>query len=355
VIRALLLFGGRSPEHHVSVSSAASIANAAPKGRIQIIPMCIAADGYFVAPERSARILGYHEGSAAGDTDFSFETWLRTEKPDIAFPVIHGAPGEDGTLQGYLDILGVPYAGSGVGASAIGMDKAHMKRVFAAAKLPMLDFIEVHEREWHDERERVVRSVHNALRLPYFVKPANGSGSIGVTKVKGDADLGTALQEAFELDDKAIVERGAQAREIAVGLLGNDDVDASVAGEIVPRREFYDAAAKNLGEVDIVVPAKLPKEKAAEVRRLATDAFRAIGASGFARVDFFLERGTNRVYINEINTLPRLMDNAIFAAMWEATEWKFSRLVERIIELGLERAHARAKRLEGTARRLINA
>jgi D-alanine-D-alanine ligase len=354
VIRTLLLFGGRSPEHHVSVSSAASIADAAPKARIEIIPMCIAADGRFIAPERSARILGYHEGSAAGDADFSFEGWLRAEKPDIAFPVVHGAQGEDGTLQGFLDMLGVPYTGSDVAASATGMDKAHMKRVFAAAKLPMVDFIEVHEREWRDERERVVRSVHNALRLPYFVKPANGSGSVGVSKVKSDADLGTALQETFELDDKAIVERGVQAREIEVGLLGNDDVDVSVPGEIVSRREFYDAAAKNHGEIDTIVPAKLPKEKIAEVRRLAVDAFRAIGAAGYARVDFFLERGTNRVSVNEINTLPRLMEDAIYAAMWEATEWKFPRLVERMIELGLERARARAKRLERT-RGLINA
>ncbi|HEY0371152.1 MAG TPA: D-alanine--D-alanine ligase, partial [Thermoanaerobaculia bacterium] len=184
MIDVVLLFGGRSAEHEVSILSARSVANAAPKERIAITPVCIARDGCFVGPERSASILAGEEKSAAGDADFSFESWCRTQTIDVVFPLIHGTGGEDGSLQGYLEILGLPYVGSGVTASAVAMDKVHMKQAFAAAKLPMVDFVPVTEHDWRTERERVVRAVTNALRLPYFVKPANAGSSVGVTKVK---------------------------------------------------------------------------------------------------------------------------------------------------------------------------
>ncbi len=351
MIRTILLFGGRSAEHEVSILSARSIAAAVSKGRVEITPVCVARDGRFVAPERSARILGGGESSDHGDDDFSFESWTRAAKPDVAFPIIHGTDGEDGTLQGYLEMIGLPYAGSGVAASAIGMDKAHMKHVFAAAKLPMADFVEVRESDWRTERERIVRAVHNALRLPYFVKPANTGSSVGVTKVKNDNDLASAVERAFRFDDKALVERGIDAREIEVGILGNDDAAASVAGEIIPGREFYDYEDKYAdGKAQSVIPAKLPKEKSDEVRRLAVAAFKAIGASGFARVDFFLERGTNRVFLNEINTLPGFTAISMYPKLWEATEVKYSRLIERLIELGIERGRGRAARREGAMR-----
>src|SRR5436309_13328284 len=185
-MKVILLFGGRSPEHDVSILSARSVADAAPKPRSEIGPICIAKDGRFIAAERSARILEGSEKSAAGDADFSFEQWVRASEADIVFPLIHGIGGEDGALQGYLETLQLPYVGSGVAASAVSMDKAHMKFAFAAAKLPMVEWVQVLESDWRTERDRVLRAVGNALRLPYFVKPANSGSSIGVTKVKDD-------------------------------------------------------------------------------------------------------------------------------------------------------------------------
>jgi D-alanine-D-alanine ligase len=346
--RTLLLFGGRSAEHEVSILSARSVAKAAPKERIDIVPVCIARDGCFVAPERSARILDDNDTSDAGDADFSMESWVRTAAIDCAFPLIHGTGGEDGTLQGYLEMLGLPYTGSGVTASAIGMDKGHMKHAFAAAKLPLVEFVQVHEHDWHNERERILRAVNNALRLPYFVKPANGGSSVGVTKVKNDSDLGAAIEKAFRFDEKALVERGIDAREIEVAVLGNDDPQASLPGEIIAGREFYDYEDKYVDDkTQLVIPATLPKDKIEEFRRLAIAAFKAIGAAGFARVDFFLERGKNRLYLNEINTIPGFTNISMYPKLWEATEIKYPRLIERLIELGIERFHARATRQEG--------
>jgi D-alanine-D-alanine ligase len=345
MIRTVLLFGGRSAEHEVSILSARSVANAAPKQRIEPIPICIAKDGRFLGPERSARILDGSDKSGFGDDQFSFETWVRAEKPNIVFPLIHGTGGEDGTLQGYLETIGIPYVGSGVAGSAIGMDKGHMKHAFAAAKLPMVDYVQVLETDWRNERERIVRAVNNALRLPYFVKPANSGSSVGVTKVKAESELGLAIEKAFRFDEKALVERGVDAREIEVSVLGNDTPEASVPGEIIAGREFYDYVDKYIdNKAELVIPAKLPKEKIEDFRKLAVSAFKAVGASGFARVDFFLERGTSRLFVNEINTIPGFTNISMYPKLWEATEIKYSRLIEKLIDLGLERWRARSAR-----------
>jgi len=345
LIRTVLIFGGRSAEHEVSILSARSVANAAPRQRIEIMPVCMARDGRFIAPERSARILDGGERADRGDDDFAFETWLTTQKPDIAFPLIHGSGGEDGSLQGYLETMEIAYVGSGVAASAIGMDKAFMKDAFAAAKLPMADFVEVLEREWLTERDRIVRAVNNSLRLPYFVKPANSGSSVGVTKVKSDSALAPAIEKALRFDEKVLVERGIDAREIEVSVLGNDAPEASLPGEIVAGREFYDYEDKYIeNKAQLIIPAKLPKDKSDDVRRLALAAFRAIGAAGYARVDFFLERGTNRIFVNEINTIPGFTQISMYPKLWEATELKYPRLIERLIELGLDRGKAHAAR-----------
>ena len=321
-----------------------------------MIPICIARDGRFVAPERSASILEGKEKSDAGDADFSFETWSRTEPLDIVFPLIHGTGGEDGTLQGYLETLGLPYVGSGVNASAVSMDKVHMKYAFAAAKLPMVDFVPVVEHDWHNERERVVRAVANALRLPYFVKPANAGSSVGVTKVKNDKDLPAAMEHALLFDEKVLVERGVDAREIEVAILGNERPEASVPGEIIVGRDFYDYTDKYVEtKSSLMIPAKLAADKTAEVRRLAVAAFRAVGASGFARVDFFLERGTNRIYLNEINTIPGFTNISMYPKLWEATELKYGRLIERLIQLGIERSKSRRARQASTMKWLEDA
>jgi len=321
LIRTVLLFGGRSAEHEVSILSARSVANAAAKERIELIPICIARDGRFVDPEKSAHILAGEEKSDVGHPGFSFEMWSRSHTIDIVFPLIHGTGGEDGKLQGYLETLGLPYVGSGVTASAIGMDKVHMKQAFAAAKLPMVEYVPVLEREWRHERDRISRAIANALRLPYFVKPANAGSSVGVTKVKSDRDLEAAIDHALRFDEKVLVERGADAREVEVSVLGNDNPEASVPGEIVAGREFYDYSDKYIEDKShLVIPAKLPKERIEEIRKLAIASFKAIGASGYARVDFFLERGTNRLFVNEINTIPGFTNISMYPKLWEATE-----------------------------------
>jgi D-alanine-D-alanine ligase len=349
-IQTVLLFGGRSAEHEVSILSARSVAGAAPP-RIDIIPLCIARDGHFVAPERSARILAGAVSSAQGDDDFSFESWSRVRRPDIVFPLVHGTLGEDGSLQGFLEILGLPYVGSGVTASAVGMDKGQMKYAFGAAKLPMVEHVQVLEHDWHSERPSIVRAVNNALRLPYFVKPANSGSSVGVTKVKSETELPAAIEKAFRFDEKVLVERGIDAREIEVSVLGNDQPEASVPGEFVAGHEFYDYEDKYVdAKTQLIIPAKLPKERVEELRRLAIAAFKAIGASGYARVDFFLERGTSRLFVNEINTIPGFTNFSMYPKLWEATEVKYSRLIERLIELGIERSKTRDARRESTMR-----
>jgi D-alanine-D-alanine ligase len=351
VIKTVLLFGGRSAEHEVSILSARSVANAASKERIEIVPICIARDGRFCDVEKSARILAGDERSDSGHPSFSFELWSRSHPIDIVFPLIHGTGGEDGTLQGYLEMLGLAYVGSGVTASAIGMDKVHMKQAFAAAKLPMIEHVAVHEREWRHERDRVARAITNALRLPYFVKPANSGSSVGVTKVKNDRDLETAVEHALRFDEKVLVERGVDAREVEVSVLGNDAPEASVPGEIITGREFYDYADKYIEDKSqLVIPAKLAKERTEEIRRLGIAAFKAVGASGFARVDFFLERGTNRLFVNEINTIPGFTNISMYPKLWEATELKYPRLIERLLQLGLDRAKSRMARVESTMR-----
>ena len=351
MIKTALLFGGRSAEHEVSILSARSVAAAAPGELIEIVPLCVARDGRFAGPERSASILEGGQSSAEGEPGFSFEQWVREAAPDIAFPLIHGTGGEDGALQGYLETLGLPYVGSGVTASAIGMDKVHMKQAFAAAKLPIVDYIAVHEREWAGERDRIRRAIANALRLPYFVKPANSGSSVGVTKVKNDADLEAAAAHAYRFDEKILIERGLDAREVEVAVLGNDDPQASVPGEIVAGREFYDYTDKYVDDrSQLVIPAKLATDRSGEVRRMAVAAFKAIGASGYARVDFFVEKGTNRLFLNEINTIPGFTRISMYPKLWEATELKYPRLIERLIRLGLERARAQTTRAESTMR-----
>ncbi len=344
-LQVILLFGGKSAEHEVSILSARSVAEAAPRERMEVTPICIARDGRFVAPERSARILDGEEKSGTGDADFSFEEWSRTTQIDVVFPLIHGTGGEDGSLQGYLEILGLPYVGSGVTASAVAMDKVQMKYAFAAARLPMVDFVPVLEHEWRNDRERIMRAVMNALRLPYFVKPANGGSSVGVTKVKNDADLSKAMDAALRFDARVLVERGVDAREIEVSVLGNDSPEASAPGEILVGSDFYDYTDKYVEKKSqLVIPAKLAADKTAEIRRLALAAFKAVGAAGFARVDFFLERGTNRLYLNEINTIPGFTSISMYPKLWEATELKYPRLIERLATLGIEHSKARLDR-----------
>jgi D-alanine-D-alanine ligase len=348
-LNVALLFGGKSAEHDVSILSARSIREAASKERFQITPICIARNGRFVAPERSAGILAGNEKAVEGDESFSFESWLREAQIDIVFPIVHGTFGEDGTLQGYLEIVGVPYVGSGVGASAVGMDKVMMKQAFIAAKLPSVEFVAIEEADWRRDRDRIMRHVANQLRLPYFAKPANAGSSVGVSKVKNESDLAAAIEKAFRFDEKVLVERGVDARELEISILGNDRPEASLPGEIIAGNEFYDYKDKYIeNKTKLVIPAKLAEDKVNDLRKLGIAAFQAIGAAGYARVDFFLERGTNRLYVNEINTIPGFTKISMYPKLWEATELKYSKLIERLIELGLERARRREARFRDT-------
>jgi D-alanine-D-alanine ligase len=346
-----LLFGGKSAEHDVSILSARSVRDAAPKDRLRITPICVAKDGRFLPPEESIAVLDGEGDSSRGRDDFSFESWIRSSSVDIVFPLIHGTFGEDGTMQGYLEILDVPYVGAGVTGSATGMDKWMMKYAFSYAKLPMVEYVQIGEWEWHNERERITRTIRNTIRLPYFVKPANAGSSVGVSKVKSESQLEEAVTKALRFDDKVLVERGVDAREIEVSVLGNDDPRASVAGEIVTGREFYDYEDKYVDDKStLVIPAKIPADKMDELRKMAITAFKAVGASGFARVDFFVERGTNRIYINEINTIPGFTKISMYPKLWEATELKYGKLIEQLVELGLERHAKRKRRFEDTMR-----
>lgn len=350
-MKIALLFGGRSAEHDVSILSARSINEAASKERYEMIPVCIARDGRFAGPERSAAILAGRQKGKSGEDDFSFESWFRSEKIDLVFPIIHGTFGEDGTLQGYLEILGIPYVGSGVTGSAVGMDKVMMKYAFQAAKLPLAEFVPVTEAEWKSDPERVKRAIANTLRFPYFVKPANGGSSVGVSKVRMEEELQPAITKAFRFDDKILVERGIDAREVEVSVLGNDQPEASVAGEIVAGHEFYDYEDKYIdNQSTLVIPAKVGDDKMEELRRLAVAAFKSISASGYARVDFFVERGSNRIYLNEINTIPGFTKISMYPKLWEATELKYGKLIDRLIQLGVERSKARKAKFDDTMR-----
>ncbi|MFA6957784.1 MAG: D-alanine--D-alanine ligase family protein [Thermoanaerobaculia bacterium] len=346
--KVALLFGGRSAEHEVSILSARSVWESAPAERFDVIPVCVARDGFFLKPSASRAVLrSKGVDTATGDPDFDFARWFRKEEVDIAFPLIHGTHGEDGRLQGYLEILGIPYVGSGVTASAVGMDKALMKQAFVAAKLPIVEFVAVTVTEWRDERRKVLQSIGNSLRLPYFVKPANAGSSVGVTKVRKPDDLAAAVEHAFRFDEKILVERGIDARELEVAVLGNEKARASVVGEIVPGAEFYDYSDKYIdAKSKLAIPAPIPAKLSDEIRSLAVAAFRAVGASGYARVDFFLDKGTKKILVNEINTIPGFTSISMYPKLWEATELKYPPLIAELIDLGIARSRERGERFQ---------
>jgi D-alanine-D-alanine ligase len=340
-----LLFGGRSGEHEVSLRSAASVA-AGLRERHRVLPVLLdkagrwwlqegeeprASGGTLVflppAPEERGRLRRLSDAGVAGE-------------PDVFFPVLHGTYGEDGTIQGLLDLAAVPYVGSGVLASATAMDKEVMKALFAQAGLPQVRHRVLRRRDPAAEAALLAE-----LGLPVFVKPANLGSSVAVGKVKQPGQLGTALAAAFAYDAKVLVEQAVEAREVEVAVLGNEAPEASVAGEILPDREFYDYESKYSPEsrTELRIPAPIPPSAAEEVRELAVRAFRAVEASGYARVDFFLERGSGRLLVNEINTIPGFTSISMFPKLWEASGLAYPDLLARLVELGRERHAARAR------------
>jgi len=341
-----LIFGGRSAEHDISVKSAAAVHSHLDRKKYDIRSIFIDKKGHWrtVASPRVSRS-ELRKGPFA-----SFLPWEprpsggRAARADIYFPVLHGPYGEDGTIQGLLEMADVPYVGAGVTASAVGMDKAIHKSLFAAAGLPVVPHRIVRESDWRRDRSRILAGLRRILRPPLFVKPSNLGSSVGITKVKTWKDLGRAMTKAFAYDETALVEQGIEGRELECSVLGHGSARTSVPGELIPGREFYDYEDKYLdGKTRFRIPAPLPARTAAEVRRLAAAAFQAVGASGMARVDFFLDGRTGRLYVNEINTIPGFTEISMYPRLWAESGIGFSALLDELIRLGLER-HRRKKR-----------
>ncbi|MBN1773319.1 MAG: D-alanine--D-alanine ligase [Deltaproteobacteria bacterium] len=341
-----VLFGGRSGEHEVSLRSAVSVVEALLPSH-DVACVLIGKDGSWrlqpgprPAPQGGVPVF-LAPGPDDGGRLRGLADAVELARPDVVFPVLHGTYGEDGTVQGLLELAGLPYVGAGVASSAASMDKELMKALFARAGLPQVEYGVLRRRDPAAEADLVAR-----LGLPLFVKPVNLGSSVGICKVKRAEELGAALDNAFRFDRKAIVEHGVDAREVEVSVLGNDEPRASVPGEIVPDREFYDYDSKYdaASRTELRIPAPLPAALADELRRTAVAAFRAVDCAGCARVDFFLERAGGRVLLNEINTMPGFTSISMYPKLWAASGVPFPELVARLVELALER-HAQRARL----------
>ena len=343
-----LLFGGRSAEHEISLKSAAAVYKNLDPKKYRLQSIYINKKGNWKSVESPLLpISRLRQGRF-----FSFLPWEvgglpGTVRADIYFPVLHGPSGEDGTIQGLLEMADVPYVGAGVEASAVGMDKAVMKTLFSAAGLPIVRYHVVREPEWRLSRKTVLAKIRKDLPLPVFVKPSNLGSSVGITKVKSYGRMAQACQAALAYDETILVEEGIEGQELECSVLGQGTAKASLPGELIPFREFYDYEDKYLyGKTKFRIPAAVPAETASEVRRLAVAAFQAIGCSGMARVDFFVERRTGRVYVNEINTIPGFTEISMYPRLWAVSGIGFPALLEELIRLGFERHRSRKRRVE---------
>lgn len=370
-LRIGIIYGGRSGEHEVSLASAAAVLQNLDPGRYAAVPIKIEKDGTWTLPREPPRLASAAEAIEAAKTAAGGggreahlvahpggDTLITVERPpdrpaivaglalDVVFPVLHGPYGEDGTVQGLLELANVPYVGAGVLASSVGMDKAAMKLVFAASGLPIVDYDVVLTRDWRREPRAVLDRIVSHLGLPLFVKPANLGSSVGVSKARHATELRAAIELAGGFDRKIVVEAAVpSAREIECAVVGNDDPEASIPGEIVPSREFYDYEAKYIDEGSrALIPAPLTDAQTAEVRSLAVAAFKAIDGSGLARVDFLLAGDSGVLYVNEINTLPGFTTIGMYSKMWAASGVPFPELLDRLVTLAIER-HAEKQRL----------
>ena len=374
-LRIGIIYGGRSSEHAVSLASAAAIFANLDRERYEPVPIRIEQDGHWVLAERpttlesagdtSARARRESGGAARATRELHLvahpgdETMLTVERGvdadsgsddaghaivtglalDLIFPIVHGPYGEDGTLQGLLELADIPYVGAGVLAAAVGMDKAVMKVLFAASGLPIVQHDVLLRRDWQADRAGIVSELTERLRFPLFVKPANLGSSVGISRATDRDTLSSAIDLAAEFDRKIVVEEGVTpCREIECAVLGNSDPEVSVPGEIIPSRDFYDYEAKYLDDSsEIVIPAVLTPGQTAEVQRLAIAAFRAIDGAGMARVDLLLKRNTGRIFLNEINTHPGFTTISMYSKMWAASGLSYPALLDRLIALASER------------------
>ncbi len=345
-LRVGVIFGGRSGEHEVSLVSAASVIRALDPEKYEAVPIGITKDGRWLAgspaqkmlPEvlRAGQRVMLTADPSVGALVPMDGTGAGSLPVDVIFPVLHGTYGEDGTVQGLLELAGLPYVGSGVIGSAVGMDKDMQKRLFLQAELPVGDFLAVQRSEWEQARPRVLQLIRKKFRFPLFVKPATLGSSVGMTKAHNSKELSAALNLAAEFAQKIVVERNINGREIEVSVLGNDAPKASVPGEIVPHREFYDYTAKYLEDgTRLEIPAKLTRPQVRRFQDYAARAFRCLECRGMARVDFFLERPSGRIYLNEVNTIPGFTSISMYPKLWEASGLPYRDLIDRLIELAI--------------------
>ncbi len=363
-IRVGLVFGGRSGEHEVSLASATSVMANLDKEKYDVVPIGITKEGSWllgVAPPwllEAEQGAGHEEGleqstavTLTGDPSLRRLIPVRGSEQlgaegalDVVFPVLHGTYGEDGALQGLLEMANVPYVGCGVLGSALGMDKEKMKMIFSSVGLPVVEALTYRRNEWERSPEEIMDAVEQRLGYPCFVKPVNLGSSVGVNKAHNRDELAHAIRVAAEYDRKIIVERGINCRELECSVLGNDEPIASIVGEVVPSNEFYDYNAKYIdGKSHVIIPAAIPQATAEQVRRWAVQAFTALDLSGLSRVDFFLEKETGQVYINEVNTIPGFTQISMYPKLWEASGLSYAQLLDRLVELAIERHEDRQR------------
>jgi D-alanine-D-alanine ligase len=347
--RVGVVFGGRSVEHEVSINSARTVAQALVQAGHEVVPLGIAPDGCWLSPAESQPAID-GKIAALGAPGGALAPTLRhllEAKVDVVFPIVHGTFGEDGTLQGLCEMAAIPYVGCGVTASAIAMDKLQTKRLLAAAGVPVVEFRAVSRVRFEADSDAFLASCAE-LPLPLFVKPSVGGSSVGVQKVKSAGALADAVRLALRFDDQVLVERGVSGREIEIAVLGLHDIEASVAGEIVPGAEFYDYADKYLTDnARLIAPAELDPQVEARIRRAAVEAFVAIGGWGMARVDFLLEG--ERAYVNEINSVPGFTRISMYPRLWGLTGVPLPQLVDRLVDIALRR-HAEQSALDAGIR-----
>jgi D-alanine-D-alanine ligase len=354
-LRVGIIFGGRSGEHEVSYCSATSIINAIDKNKYTVIPIGITKQGKWISPQETAIALqsGKIEGKSSVvllsdpsskalifiDSNQGLNKSPDLEKLDVIFPVLHGPYGEDGTVQGLLELANIPYVGAGVAASAISMDKDLMKIIFQQKGLPVLKWLTIKRKEWQVDKVETLSLVQKNFEYPLFVKPTNLGSSVGITKVHEKEELEKAIDLASSYDRKILIEQGLEeAREIECSVLGNDEPRVSVVGEVKPAGEFYDYDSKYIDEgTQLIVPANLPDKVSQEVQQIALRAFRAVDAAGMARVDFFVTKKENKIYLSEINTIPGFTSVSMYPRLWQATGISYPELIDRLIQLALER------------------
>jgi D-alanine-D-alanine ligase len=352
-LRIGVLFGGRSGEHEVSLASAASVIRGLDPDKYEVVPIGITKEGHWLIGGGAQKLLpevlrtGQRVTMSADPTDAALVRLDGSgggQRIDVVFPVMHGTFGEDGTIQGLLDLAGLPFVGAGVLGSAVAMDKDVAKKLLQAAKIPVVPWLCIHRHDWERHQPEIIHQIEKEFPYPLFVKPAALGSSVGMTKVHSRQELAPALNLASEFAMKILVERAVNAREIEVSVLGNHDPQASIPGEIVPHREFYDYAAKYLEEgTKLLIPADLKPAQVKKFQHLAVVAFRALELSGMARVDFFLGKEGGKIYLNEVNTIPGFTSISMYPKLWEASGIPFPQLIDKLIELALEQHAEKAR------------